>query len=162
MIASDRAANPGNPKARAVLAVFRIAHAMRGDGERPRPAAVPIGVLYRVIADWILGIELPWRTRVGPGLRIDHGHALVVHDRTIIGRNVTLRHSVTIGRRISDTDCPTIGDNVDIGAGAILLGAITIGDRAQIGAGAVVLVDVPPDAVAVGNPARVISRPSRQ
>jgi serine acetyltransferase len=160
VIQQDRQANPGNAKARIVLGLFRVSHALRGSGPRPRPVSVPLGILYRVVVDWIMGIELPWRTNVGPGLRLDHGHALVVHDHTIIGRNVTLRHSVTLGMRRGANDCPTIGDGVDVGAGAIILGDISIGDGARIAAGAVVLDDVPPGASAVGNPARIVDATS--
>jgi serine O-acetyltransferase/putative colanic acid biosynthesis acetyltransferase WcaB len=103
-----------------------------------------------------MGIEIPWRTDIGPGLTLDHGIALVIHDHSVIGENVTLRHSVTIGRRRDRTDCPVIGDGVDIGAGAILLGSIHIGANARIAAGAVVLTDIPAGAAAVGNPARVL------
>src|SRR4051794_5663783 len=105
LIQADRRANPGNPKATLVLALFRLAQAARGDAASPRPASVPVGVLYRVLVDWVMGIELPWRTVVGAGLTLDHGHALVVHDHSVIGCGVTLRHSVTIGRRRSAGDC---------------------------------------------------------
>jgi serine acetyltransferase len=152
----DRAANPSNPKAQLVLTLFRIAHALRGDGPKPRPASVPVGILYRVLVDWVLGIELPWRTTVGPGLTLDHGHALVVHDHTVIGSNVVLRQGVTLGLRRGPADCPLIGDGVDIGAGAIILGDVVIGDGARIAAGAVVINDVPAGATAVGNPARIV------
>ncbi|MGB9274623.1 MAG: DapH/DapD/GlmU-related protein, partial [Terrimicrobiaceae bacterium] len=64
----------------------------------------------------------------------------------------------TIGMKNGPADCPVIGDNVDIGSNAVLLGAIRIGDNAVIGAGAVVLRDVPPGDVVGGNPARSIKQ----
>ena len=155
VVRADWEANTGNVKGRIVLVLFRVAQAARGSGRRPRLLAVPIGVTYRVVVEWLLGIELPWKTRVGPGLRLLHGHALVVNDGSVIGRGVTLRHSTTIGRRPPVGACPRLGDRVDVGAGAILLGGISIGADARIGAGAVVLDDVPAGAVAFGNPAAV-------
>ena len=112
--------------------------------------------------EWFLGIELPWKTRIGPGFRVDHGQALVVNDGTVFGANCTVRNSTTIGnKRLRDgsySRAPRFGDRVDIGANAVVIGPITIGDDALIGAGAVVVKDVPPNCVAVGNPARVVSR----
>ncbi|MNG29745.1 Serine acetyltransferase [compost metagenome] len=74
----------------------------------------------------------------------------------MIGENCVIRQGVTIGNRKSGDDVPTIGDNVDIGAGAVIIGKIKIGDNVKIGANAVVLKDVPDNCTAVGNPARHI------
>lgn len=121
---------------------------------------IPYLMLYRVIIEWILCIELPWNTQIGPGLRLFHGMGLVVNDRTVIGRNVVLRHTTTIGVKetlpFGTQAAPIIGDNVDIGAHVIILGPITVGNGACIGAGSVVVKDVPAGATVVGNPARVI------
>jgi serine acetyltransferase len=156
VIREDIRANPRNTKAQIVLTFFRIAHFCRGAGRKPRLVSIPVGVAYRLAVDWFMGIELPWRTNVGPGLRLEHGHSLVVHDHTVIGRGVTLRHSVTLGIRHGPSDCPTLGDGVDVGAGAIILGPITVGRGARVAAGAVVLTDVPDGATVAGNPARVL------
>lgn len=107
-----------------------------------------------------MGIEIPWRTRIGPGLRLMHAHGLVVHDDAVIGAGVTLRQAVTIGKARDDGQPPTIGNNVDFGAGSIAIGDIVIGDHAVIGAGAVVTKDVEHGCTVVGNPAKVISRKS--
>jgi putative colanic acid biosynthesis acetyltransferase WcaB len=152
--------NFANPKGRLVMVLFRIAFALR-NGPRPLIVlAIPYGVLYRVIVEWTLGIELPWKTRVGPGLRIEHGQCLVVNDKTVFGRNVMVRNSTTIGnKQLRDgaySGAPVIGDHVDIGANVVILGDIQIGDHAIIGAGSVVVKDVPAYAVVAGNPARVI------
>lgn len=134
----------------------RLANAARGDRDRPaRWWSAPIGVLYRVWVDWSMGIELPWRTRVGPGLRLQHGFGLVVHDNARIGARVTLRQGVTIGVARDRGLPPLIGDDVDVGAGAVILGEINVGDGAIIGAGSVVIESVPPMAVVVGNLGRV-------
>lgn len=156
LILADIAANPGNAKSKFVLTLFRLAHAARGDRPRPRLLSVPVGILYRVTTDWVLGVELPWKTRVGPGLTLDHGVGLVVNDSTVIGSGVRLRHGVTVGQRSAGGESPVLEDGVDVGSGAQILGPVRVGRHARIGAGAIVLVDVPAGATAVGNPARVI------
>jgi len=73
----------------------------------------------------VLGIDIPYSTRIGPGMRIFHGQGIVIHNQAIIGSNVTIRHNTTIGSASGDDfDVPTIGDNVDIGAGSIIIGKI--------------------------------------
>ena len=91
------------------------------------------------------------------GLRLPHPYGIVIHSGSSLGTNVTVRQHVTIGVR-SDSDLrpPIVGDNVTIGAGAVVLGPITVGSGAVIGANAVVNRDVPAFAIAVGVPARVI------
>jgi serine O-acetyltransferase len=116
-------------------------------------AMVPYSVLRL-----LTGIDLPRGARIGPGLRIWHFGGVVVHADTVIGRNCTIRHEVTIGSRRGEHDVPVLGDDVDIGAGAKILGSIRIGDRVTIGANAVVLDDVPDDHLAVGVPARILSK----
>ncbi|HQZ42560.1 MAG TPA: DapH/DapD/GlmU-related protein, partial [Flavobacteriales bacterium] len=117
---------------------------------------------YRFFVEWILCIELPWKTRIGPGFRIDHGQALVVNDKTVFGANCIVRNSTTIGnKKLADgtySASPKFGDRVDIGANAVIIGPITIGDDVAIGAASVVLKDVPAGHIAVGNPARIIPR----
>jgi len=104
------------------------------------------------------GINLPPTVEIGPGLRIWHFGCIVLHPQTIIGVNCDIRHGVTIGNRQKYDDVPKIGNNVNIGAGAKVLGNIRIGDNVMIGANAVVLKDVPDNHIAVGNPARNILR----
>lgn len=158
LLRADLAANRGNPKGRLVLTSFRVAAAVRGSG-RPPLWAIPVLVLHRLLVDWVLGVELPPSVVAGPGLRIWHGTGLVVHANTRLGADVTLRHNTTLGAKgeAHDAPAPVIGDRVDIGAGAIVLGPVNVGDDAVIGAGAVVVDDVPAGATVVGNPARVLS-----
>lgn len=92
----------------------------------------------------------------GRQLYLPHPFGVVVHGRSRLGDRVTLYQNVTLGEDNERPGAPTIGDDVVIGAGAIVLGAVTVGDGARIGAGSVVLDDVPPGAVAVGAPARVV------
>lgn len=164
-IFQDLHANKGNPKGMLVMVLFRIAHLLR----RSLITFVlflPYFILYRVLVEWVLCIELPWKTRIGPGFRIDHGQALIVNDGTVFGQGCTVRNSTTIGnKRLKDgtySAAPRFGDRVDVGANAVIIGPITIGNDAAIGAGAVVVKDVPAGHVAVGNPARIIPRPQQR
>lgn len=157
-VLQDWAVNAGNPKGQLVLLAFRVAQALWRTPTPLRWLGVPLLVLYRVVVDWVLGIELHWKLRVGPRLRLYHGVGLVVNPGAVIGADCVLRHCTTIGRASGEFDaptgCPVLGDGVDVGPHAAILGPIRVGDGARIGAGAVVVRDVSPGAVVVGNPAR--------
>jgi putative colanic acid biosynthesis acetyltransferase WcaB len=156
-IFQDWTANERNGKGRLVLAMFRMAQWLTALPQPVRVLGVPYFVFYRVLVEWVLGIELRRTTRVGSGLALYHGQGLVVNDHTVIGSNCTLRHNTTIGHKSrGGTDCPRIGNNVDIGPNCVILGAITVGDNAVIGAGSVVVKDVLGNVVVAGNPAVVI------
>ena len=79
-----------------------------------------------------------------------------VHPGVVIGANCTLRQGVTIGNRTPDGGVPKVGDNVDFGAYAQVLGDVRIGSNCRIGAMSVVLCDVPDGATAVGVPAKIV------
>lgn len=159
LVRADRRANPRDPKSQVVLFWFRASQRLARSPRRfDRLLSLPLVLAYRSITELVLGIELRPKTEVGPGLALFHGFGLVVNDHAVIGANVTLRNGVTIGHKEPGGKCPRVGNNVQIGAGAILLGDITIGDGAIIGAGSVVTKPVPPAATVVGNPARQISR----
>ena len=91
---------------------------------------------------------------LGPGLVILHSFGIVINTNVRAGRNLVLEHGVTIGAEKNLS--PSLGDNVFIGAGAKIIGAVRIGSNVKIGANAVVTKDIPDDATAVGIPARVI------
>ena len=142
------------------MVLFRLAAMCR---RLPSPLwwlTIPYLAWYELTIVWSLGIELRYRTKVGPGLALFHGMALVVHESATIGANCTLRQSTTIGgKRLADgtqSACPELGDCVDVGANVVILGPVKIGTGAVIGAGSLVVKDVPPGAVVAGNPAQII------
>ncbi|WP_166384813.1 serine O-acetyltransferase [Polaribacter sp. 11A2H] len=120
----------------------------------------PVIILYKFITDFLLKCEIPASTVIGEGLVIHHVTGLVLNNKVVIGKNVTLKHHTTIGNKESlegeDLGSPVIGDNVLIGPHTIIIGPITIGNNAIIGAGSVVVKDVLPYTVVAGNPAKVI------
>lgn len=122
----------------------------------------PFSLIYKMsqLAVQILtGIEFPCEVRVGDHLRFDHFGGIIVSGYAVLGSHCILRNGVSIGLKNVDEPCaPVIGDYCNIGAGAKILGSIRIGDHVDIGANAVVLRDVPSYSVAVGVPARVISK----
>lgn len=97
------------------------------------------------------------RYKIGTGFIIQHGHSTRVGAESI-GTNCQVWNNVTIGKKFSGGKRPTIGNDVKICTGAIVIGDINIGDGTTIGAGAVVIKNVPPHCVVVGNPARIIKR----
>ncbi len=122
----------------------------------------PFSLMYKIffkLIQIITGIELPCEVEVGKNFRIDHFGGIVISGYAKFGNNCVLRNGVTVGlKRIEDPVAPNIGNNVDIGTGAKILGDITIGDNVLIGANSVVLKDVPAESIAVGIPAKIISR----
>jgi len=112
------------------------------------------------VSRFLTGIEIHPAARLGPGLFIDHGMGVVIGETAEVGENVTLLQGVTLGGTSLKREKrhPTLGDNVVVGAGATVLGAITVGDNSRIGAGSVVVRDVPPNAVVVGVPGKVTYR----
>ena len=140
---------------RVALAMQRTAHHLRA---RSRLLALPVILVYRTYALFILGVDIPVTTRIGRRVQIFHGFGLVIHPNAVIGDRVVLRQNTTIGALGYEATAPAprIGAGVDVGSNAVLLGDIVIGDNARIGAGAVVLQSVPEAGVAVGNPARIL------
>jgi serine O-acetyltransferase len=125
---------------------------------RPRWIRMGFSFAYKILFAFVRaasGAEVPCETRIGRGLRIDHAHGIVISGDAWLGDDVVLRNGVTIGlRRTGLRGSPIIGHRVDIGAGAKILGTIRVGDDVCIGANAVVLTDLPAKSIAVGVPAR--------
>jgi serine O-acetyltransferase len=130
----------------------------------PRWLRLPLSGIYKVLykgVQIVTGIELPCEVPVGPGFVIDHSGGIVVSGFARFGARCRLRPGVVIGlARVENPIAPHFGDDVDIGAGAKILGPIKIGNRTLIGANAVVITDVPDDCIAVGVPAVIKPRRS--
>lgn len=114
--------------------------------------------LFFRIVETVTGISLPKSCVIGKGLRIWHFGGVFLHAQAVLGDNCTLRQGVTIGNRVEDGGAPVIGDNVEFGAYAQVLGEVAIGSNCKIGAMALVLSDIPPGATAVGQPARIVTK----
>jgi serine O-acetyltransferase len=133
-------------------------------GLRPALIRKPFSLIYHVLYKMIqilTGIEFPCEVEIGRNFIIDHFGGIIVSGYAKFGDDCRIRNGVVVGlRRIQDKRAPIIGNNVDIGAGAKILGPIRIGDNVLIGANAVVLCDVPSNSIAVGVPAVVKLRSS--
>lgn len=106
----------------------------------------------------VTGIEIHPAAKIGRRLVIDHGMATVIGETAIIGDDVLIYHGVTLGSKTGDRGKrhPTIGNNVVLGAQAIVLGNITVGDGAIVGAATLVVREVAPNTTVAGNPAKVL------
>jgi serine O-acetyltransferase len=112
-------------------------------------------IMFRIV-ETLTKISLPLNASIGAGLRIYDLGMIFIHSDSIIGRNCTIRHGVTVGNTKEDGRVPVIGDHVELGAYAQILGGVHIGDGAKVGPLSVVLDDVPPGATAIGIPARIL------
>lgn len=160
------------------IAVFRLVHPERGPMKYfyyPDFRAVflfrlsqlmfanritrPLAYLFTVFNDLVTGVWIGPRVQVGPGFFLGHPRGLVVNPGAKIGAHCSIIHRVTIGG-----PNVTVGDNVEIDAGAQIVsnargaGKLEIGDNVIIGAGAVVIKDVPSESVVVGVPGRVVKK----
>ena len=131
-------------------------------GVRPAILRKLFSLLYRMLfksIQIITGIELPCEVLIGRNFVIDHFGGIIISGYAKFGDNCRIRNGVVVGlRRVEEKCAPVIGNNVDIGAGAKLLGPIHIGNNVLIGANAVVLCDVPDDSIAAGVPANIKPR----
>lgn len=109
---------------------------------------------------FLTGIEIHPGATIGRRFFIDHGMGVVIGETAEVGENVTLYHGVTLGGTSLEKGKrhPTLEDNVVVGAGAKILGAITVGAGSRIGANAVVVKEVPPNSVVIGVPGQVVVR----
>lgn len=108
----------------------------------------------------VFGIDIHPNARIGKGLMIDHAHSIVIGETAVVGDNVSMLHSVTLGGTGKEDDDrhPKIGDGVLIGAGAKVLGNIRVGNCSRIAAGSVVLQEVPPRSTVAGVPAKIVGQ----
>jgi serine O-acetyltransferase len=134
------------------LWLHRLAHALweRGVPLAPR--------LVSQFGRFVTGIEIHPGATLGDGLFIDHGAGVVIGETAEVGQNVTIYQGVTLGGTGKETGKrhPTVGDNVVLGAGSLLLGSIKVGDHVKVGSGSVVVHDVPSNTTVVGNPGRPV------
>lgn len=136
-------------------------------GIKSKIIRAPLSVIYRVCERHVrfkYGIELPYSVKLGDRVVFEHQHGIVIHGHCEIGDDCIIRQGVTMGNKVPDFpfDAPKIGNNVSIGAGAKILGAVEIGDNATIGANAVVINDVGEGETVVGVPAKAIRHTQRQ
>lgn len=126
-------------------------------GVQPPLLRKAFSLLYKILYKFIqiiTGIELPCEAELGKNFIIDHFGGIIISGYAKFGDNCRIRNGVVVGlKNIEEKIAPQIGNNVDIGAGAKILGNIKIGNNVNIGANAVVLTDVPDNAIAVGVPA---------
>ncbi len=143
------------PVSRITLTIWRIGQRLKG-----KPGVVAF-LARRVVqvadAIWIrglMGAELPTAVPAGPGLRLPHGgRGVIIHVTCSIGARAVIYHRTTIGVRKGNQG-PRLGDDVFIGTGAVVLGAIVVADRTSVGANAVLLEDTEPGSTYVGVAAR--------
>jgi len=147
-----------------VVVTMRLCRSASESRGPARAMLVPMRVLHGIAAH-LAGMDLPWQTRVGPGLALTHGWGLVVNAGATIGSNVTLFHGVTLGRRdriapdgTRSVDYPVLEDDVWVGPNAIIVGGVTIGRGSRVAGGAFVTDSVPPYSVVSGNPAVIVKR----
>lgn len=116
-----------------------------------------LGRLTSHIARFLTGVEIHPGAEIGTGVFIDHGSGVVIGETAEIGNDVLLYQGVVLGGTSKDSGKrhPTLENNVEVGAGGILLGPITVGEGARVGAGSVVTNSIPPASTAVGVPAQV-------
>jgi putative colanic acid biosynthesis acetyltransferase WcaB len=151
----DWRVNKGNPKGRIILVLFRVANFCS-----TRRIYYYIGffylLFYKILVEWFFSIEIPWNIKIGRNLHLYHGQALVISNEVVIGENCTLRQSTTIGnKQVANggfSKSPVIGNFVDVGSNACIIGPITIGDYVKVGSGTVVVKSVSPHSIVIGNP----------
>ena len=116
--------------------------------------------LLAAFGRWLTNVDIHPGATIGKRFFIDHGAGVVIGETAEIGHDVTLYHGVTLGGTTwhKTKRHPTVGNNVLIGAGAKILGAITLGDNVRVGANSVVVKDVPPCCTVVGIPGRIIQQ----
>ena len=140
---------------------FQLVLALRFQRSVGRVPIIGAG-LRRVICHWTtlrFGCDVDPEAIIAPGFYVPHPIGIVIGGGIRIGRDVTILQNVTLGRSNRDIhDAPVIGDRVEIGCGACVIGGISVGEGAIVGANSVVNKDVPAGAIAVGSPARIIWR----
>lgn len=130
----------------------RLAHWLWRQGRRD------MAYFVQMRTSEVFGVDIHPAARIGAGLMIDHAHSIVIGETAVVGEDVSMLHSVTLGGtgKVGGDRHPKIEDGVLIGAGAAVLGNIRVGQRSRIAAGSVVLEEVPPCVTVAGVPARIV------
>ncbi len=131
---------------------YRVGHHLWMHGKRD------LAYFVQMRVSEIFGVDIHPAAKIGKGIMIDHAHSVVIGETAVVGDNVSMLHSVTLGGTGKEEEDrhPKIGDGVLIGAGAKVLGNITVGRCSRIAAGSVVLESVPPCKTVAGIPARIV------
>ena len=131
---------------------YRVAHWLWRTGQRD------LAYFFQMRISEIFGVDIHPAARIGKGIMIDHAHSIVIGETAIVGDNVSMLHSVTLGGTGKEEEDrhPKIGNGVLIGAGAKVLGNIRVGDCSRVAAGSVVLEEVPSCKTVAGIPAKIV------
>ncbi|MEQ9675992.1 MAG: serine O-acetyltransferase [Roseovarius indicus] len=134
------------------IQAYRIAHWLWTKGRRD------MARFFQMRASETFGVDIHPAAKIGKGIMIDHAHSIVIGETAVVGDNVSMLHSVTLGGTGKEEQDrhPKIGDGVLIGAGAKVLGNIKVGHCSRIAAGSVVLQEVPPCKMVAGVPAKIV------
>lgn len=137
------------------LQSYRVAHWLWRQGRKS------LALFFQSLISSEFGIDIHPAAKIGYGIHIDHGTGVVIGETAVVGNNVSIMQSVTLGgtgKEEGDRH-PKVGDGVLISAGAKILGNICVGEGAKVGAGSVVLQEVPPHTTVAGVPAKIIGHP---
>lgn len=117
-----------------------------------------LAYFFQMRVSEVFGVDIHPNARLGRGIMIDHAHSIVIGETAVVGDNVSMLHSVTLGGTGKEEEDrhPKIGDGVLIGAGAKVLGNIEVGNCSRVAAGSVVLSAVPPQSTVAGVPAKIV------
>lgn len=134
------------------IQAYRVGHWLWQQGRKD------LSYFFQMRVSEVFGIDVHPAAKIGKGIMIDHAHSIVIGETAIVGDNVSMLHSVTLGGTGKEDDDrhPKIEDGVLIGAGAKVLGNITVGHCSRIAAGSVVLEKVPPMKTVAGVPAKIV------
>ncbi|MBN1186768.1 MAG: hypothetical protein JXB49_31105 [Bacteroidales bacterium] len=133
------------------LVWYRIAN--HYSNKKNRIISIVIGIRYNIISRKVR-IEIPKRTKIGYGIKIWHGHGIVINENAIIGDNVMLTHNVTFATERGGS--PIIGNCVRFAPGAVIVGGVKIGDNSVVGANTMVNKDIPPKSISMGVPNKIL------
>jgi len=134
------------------IQAYRVAHWLWRNGRKD------MAYFFQMRCSEVFGIDIHPNARIGQGIMIDHAHSIVIGETAVVGDNVSMLHSVTLGGTGKEEEDrhPKIGDGVLIGAGAKVLGNIKVGNCSRVAAGSVVLEEVPACKTVAGVPARIV------